>query len=102
MVFVFAVTAALASLVTESIARFLGLRGAYLLSGLRELVDSGDSSTVLADVKTDYTAMREIVDKAQPPADPAPADKALSGEVAAPDETPADKTPTNQTPADET
>jgi hypothetical protein len=32
LTFVFGVTAAIASLLTEFIARFLGLRGAYLLS----------------------------------------------------------------------
>ncbi len=40
LTFVFGVTAALASAVTELISRWLGLRGAYLLTGLRELVDS--------------------------------------------------------------
>ena len=45
LTFVFGVTAALASFVTELIARLLGLRGAYLLSGLRELVDDGVSKT---------------------------------------------------------
>jgi hypothetical protein len=39
--FVFAVTAGLSSIVTELISRFLGLRGAFLLRGLRELLDSG-------------------------------------------------------------
>ena len=37
--FVFGITAALGSVVTEMIARFLGLRGVYLLTGLRELLD---------------------------------------------------------------
>jgi hypothetical protein len=41
MVFVFGVTAALASVFTEAAARLVGLRGAYLLVGLRELVDNG-------------------------------------------------------------
>ena len=58
MTFVFAVTAALASLLTELIARFLGLRGAYLLSGLRELVDGGDTPTALTDVQKDYGDMQ--------------------------------------------
>jgi hypothetical protein len=61
LVFVFGVTAALSSAVTELIARFLGLRGAYLLSGLRELVDSGNQVLDLTRVKTDYTDMRAMI-----------------------------------------
>jgi len=61
LTFVFGVTAALASLLTEFIARFLGLRGAYLLSGLRELVDGGASCTNLTYVTQDYRAMREMM-----------------------------------------
>ncbi len=66
LVFIFGVTAALASVITELISRFLGLRGAYLLSGLRELVD-GDGAegqaveTVLKSAVTDYRAMRSMV-----------------------------------------
>jgi hypothetical protein len=37
--FVFATFAALVSVITESITRFLGLRGEYLLRGLRSLLD---------------------------------------------------------------
>src|SRR5581483_9579641 len=37
MAFIFGATAGLASVITELVARFLGLRGAYLLAGLREL-----------------------------------------------------------------
>ena len=61
LTFVFGVTAALASLLTEFVARFLGLRGAYLLSGLRELVDGGGSSTNLTNVTQDYQAMRGMM-----------------------------------------
>jgi hypothetical protein len=39
LVFVFATFAALASLLTEVIARFIGLRGEYVLRGIRSLVD---------------------------------------------------------------
>lgn len=39
LVFIFAIFAVLVSLVTESIARFIGLRGEYLLRGIRTLVD---------------------------------------------------------------
>jgi hypothetical protein len=66
LTFVFGVTAALASLLTELIARFVGLRGAYLLSGLRELVDDGVSSTNLTDVTADYGAMHDLMRSGQP------------------------------------
>jgi hypothetical protein len=39
LVFVFAVVAALTSALTEAVARFLGLRGDFLLRGIRALVD---------------------------------------------------------------
>lgn len=39
LVFVFAVFAALVSVLTEAITRFMGLRGEYLLRGIRTLVD---------------------------------------------------------------
>lgn len=71
LTFVFAVAAALASVATELIARLLGLRGAYLLSGLRELVDGGGASTDLSQAEQDYQSMQDII--ARPPADPAPA-----------------------------
>jgi hypothetical protein len=61
LVFVFGVTAAFASLATELIARFIGLRGAYLLSGLRELVDGGDSKTNLSNMANDYNTMRSLI-----------------------------------------
>jgi hypothetical protein len=61
LTFVFGVTAALASFITELIARLLGLRGAYLLSGLRELVDDSTSSTNLTNVAEDYKAMRVLM-----------------------------------------
>ena len=83
MTFVFAVTAALASLLTELIARFLGLRGAYLLSGLRELVDGGDTPTALTDVQKDYGDMQGDI-------------QTLIKKGPAPD---AEKTPAGQAPA---
>jgi hypothetical protein len=76
LTFVFGVTAALASLITESIARFLGLRGAYLLSGFRELVDSGEKPTVLTNAATDYNTMQTLVTGLPPADDKAPDDKA--------------------------
>jgi hypothetical protein len=41
LVFVFASFTALASVITELVARFLGLRGEYLLRGIRSLLDDG-------------------------------------------------------------
>jgi hypothetical protein len=72
LAFVFGVTAALSSVFTELIARFLGLRGAYLLSGLRELLDGTGgqtpgtgSQTALKDAVKNYEAMKGLM---QPPA----------------------------------
>ena len=39
LIFVFATFAALVSMGTEAISRFIGLRGEYLLRGIRSLVD---------------------------------------------------------------
>jgi hypothetical protein len=61
LAFIFGVTAALASVATELISRFLGLRGAYLLGGLRELLDSEQVGTDLTRAKKDYDAWKNIV-----------------------------------------
>jgi len=61
LAFIFGATAALSSVFTELIARYLGLRGAYLLRGLRELLDSGAMETDLAKAEDDYTAWQEIM-----------------------------------------
>jgi len=80
LTFVFGVTAAVSSVVTELIARFLGLRGAYLLTGLRELLDSGEASTDLAEAKTAYDTVQNMVrGGAPPPAQPPSATGALLG-----------------------
>jgi hypothetical protein len=72
LAFVFAVTAAVSSVVTELIARFLGLRGAYLLRGLRELVDGdGSVATDLAQATADYQETKAIM--AGPPQSGEPA-----------------------------
>ena len=63
LIFVFGVTAALASVFTEVVSRFIGLRGAYLLTGLRELVDGHGVSTDLGKAQDDYQAMRDLVKK---------------------------------------
>jgi hypothetical protein len=71
LTFVFAVTAALASAVTELIARFTGLRGAFLLSGLRELVDGGGVSTVLGQAGQDYQFVQGMISRGLvPPTEP--------------------------------
>jgi len=79
LIFVFGVTAALSSAITELIARLLGLRGAYLLAGLRELVDGGNVSTDLGQAATAYTDMQTIVRTGKPPAKPVSATAALLG-----------------------
>ena len=74
LTFVFGVTAAFASFVTELVARLIGLRAAYLLSGLRELVEGGGSSTNLVNMAADYNTMRELIQpSSKPAAQPAPA-----------------------------
>ena len=72
LAFIFGVTAALSSVFTEAIARFLGLRGAYLLRGLRELLDSGTMTVELTKAEGDYNAWQEIA-KGTPPQSPPPA-----------------------------
>jgi hypothetical protein len=61
LAFIFGAMAALSSVFTELIARYLGLRGAYLLRGLRELLDSEAMETDLAKAGDDYTAWQEIM-----------------------------------------
>jgi len=82
LTFVFGATAALASVVTEMIARLIGLRGAYLLTGLRELVDGSGATTDLADAQADYRNMQGLVRgaaaRAQPPAARPPAGRPRS------------------------
>ena len=63
LVFVFAVTAALSTVITELISRFLGLRGQFLLRGLRELVDGdSDRATDLKDAKDLYDRFIKLHD----------------------------------------
>ena len=61
LAFIFGTTAALSSAITELIARFLGLRGAYLLQGLRELLDTNQVATELKDVQDDYNVLTEFI-----------------------------------------
>lgn len=66
IVFVFGATAAISSVATELIARFLGLRGAYLLLGLRELVDSNSTPVDLRDASDDFRNLRALMNGAPP------------------------------------
>ena len=61
LAFVFGVTAALGSVFTEMIARLVGLRGAYLLTGLSELVDDSQANVSLSSVGTDYENMKNLM-----------------------------------------
>jgi hypothetical protein len=61
LAFIFGVTAALASVITEMIARFLGLRGAYLLLGLRELLDSKGTPVALGNAEIDFKNMSALI-----------------------------------------
>jgi hypothetical protein len=94
LAFFFGVTAALSSVFTELVARFLGLRAEYLLRGLRELLDSGDVTTDLKNAETDYQAWRDVITTAA-------ADAAAAGGTAA-GRTPAAKAPAKKTPAAKT
>jgi hypothetical protein len=61
IVFIFGVTAALCSVLTELIARFLGLRGTYLLIGLHELLDGDNAETDLTRAIADYSSVKSIM-----------------------------------------
>jgi hypothetical protein len=86
LAFVFGVTAALSSVVTELIARFLGLRGAYLLRGLRELLDGEGTGLDLGQAQQDYADMKALM-RGDAPAggagNPAPAAAAPAAPAAA-------------------
>jgi len=115
LAFTFGVTAALSSVFTELISRFLGLRGAFLLSGLRELLDGTGGQTALEDAIKNYETMKGLVQpparaaagRAKPAATPAaakraaaPAPKRAAAPAAAtPAAAPAGATPGAATPA---
>ncbi len=66
IIFVFGVTAAISSVATELIAHLLGLRGAYLLLGLRELLDSQDKIVNLGDAAmNDFDTVRTLMNDPQ-------------------------------------
>jgi len=79
LAFIFGVTAALASVITEMIARFLGLRGAYLLIGLRELLDSKDTPVALGNATTDFDNMSALIKGATDVHQPSSATSILLG-----------------------
>jgi hypothetical protein len=76
---VFGVTAAISSALTELIARLIGLRGAYLLTGLRELVDDSTKFVNLPAAQTDYKNAQTLMADGTPPAPPTTATGALLG-----------------------
>ena len=77
------VTAALSSAATELISRFLGLRGAYLLTGLRELVDGGNVTTDLGQADQAYQDVQKMVrgDASAPAAMPSATSALLGGPI---------------------
>ncbi|HYA49817.1 MAG TPA: hypothetical protein VEG33_01465 [Streptosporangiaceae bacterium] len=101
LAFVFGATAALGSVFTELIARFLGLRAAFLLRGLRELLDGTGGQTpgtggqtALKDAVKNYEAMKGLIQPparaaargAKPAAAATPAPAAATKEAATPEE----------------
>ncbi len=77
--FFFGVTAALSAVFTELIARFLGLRGTYLLGSLRELLDGTGGRTVLRDAIADYDKMKGPMQERAAPSLPTSATSVLLG-----------------------
>jgi hypothetical protein len=59
LVFSFAVLAAVTSIITEGIARFLGLRGEYLLRGLRMMLDGDGDFALFGWLKTVRTLLSD-------------------------------------------
>jgi hypothetical protein len=79
LAFIFGVTAALASVITELIARILGLRGAYLLAGLRELVDSRSTAVALGNAENDFKNAQALFRGVNDAPKPSSATSALLG-----------------------
>src|SRR3954454_10507929 len=78
LVFVFATGAAAVSIITESISRYIGLRGEYLLRGLRTLLDGGgDFPLPLREAITGKVGKDRAKERATPQT-PAPAVAAAS------------------------
>jgi hypothetical protein len=74
IIFMFGVTAAISSVATELIARLFGLRGAYLLLGLRELLDNQTTIVSLGPTAVaDFDKARALINDAPglPPDGPA-------------------------------
>jgi hypothetical protein len=66
LVFVFATFALLTSTITESVARWLGLRGEYLLRGIRTLTDGGGDFK-LPELRGTWEFVRRLVRRPAPP-----------------------------------
>ena len=61
LVLAFGITAALSAAVTEAIARYRGLRGAFLLRGLVELLDGGQPITDLSTAEESYHTVQAFI-----------------------------------------
>jgi len=61
LVIVFGVASALTATATEAVVRLRGLRGAFLLRGLYELLDGSHSSTVLGPVEHGYRQVTALI-----------------------------------------
>jgi hypothetical protein len=68
LVFTFAVLAAVTSIVTEGIARFLGLRGEYLLRGLRMMLDGEGDFALFEWLRKTKSRVRKALGKENPKA----------------------------------
>lgn len=72
LVFVFAVTAAIASVITETISWLLALRAKFLLEGIKSLVDGDDSTGVInfKVVHDNYLAFCQVLHPGSTPTSP--------------------------------
>ena len=79
LVIVFGATAALTATATEAVVRLCGLRGAFLLRGLYELLDGSQRSTVLGPVVQSYRQVTGLITakRARAAADAEPDNKQL-------------------------
>ncbi|NHC47607.1 hypothetical protein [Motilibacter aurantiacus] len=90
LVFVYAVAAAVTTIVTEGIARFLGLRARFLLLGIRTLVDGRAAAAPAAPAPADaFRGFREGIEHALPCAPPPGSPEALDNTEALAEPAPA-------------
>jgi hypothetical protein len=81
LVLVFGAAAALASTATEAVIRFCGLRGAFLLRGLHELLDGRHVSTDLGTAEKSNDAVKAIITRQRAAASDKPPVDAESDET---------------------